>query len=282
MLLIQLMLVFFLGDYEFKSDYSVEYMRKINRAMYFGNLDQHGNFVPSQDSQPIDLSNGGPKSFSDRLNPLLMTFSAKEQVYEFRSHRLIPGMIYKAEFVPDIGGKVIEFREYRFSPEARRIYNLPGKFVDKATGKEPAWRPQGPKRVEEPRKNEPAKHSGGDEVFVFNLTPTVEYSRRYGNYLYFGTLDEYGNFKPSLTAKPVDVSGGEPKEAAKYIPLMSHIKEKVVYEFRSRTLVPGVIEKGEFLPDLDGKIIDFEEYRYSKTAKPIYNLPGKFVAVPKG
>lgn len=59
-----------------------------------------------------------------------------ESVYELRCGRLIPGFLHelgKEEwlFVPDIGGTVIDAREYlkTYQPWSRRISNLPGKFV---------------------------------------------------------------------------------------------------------------------------------------------------------
>ncbi|WP_143393191.1 hypothetical protein [Fimbriiglobus ruber] len=50
------------------------------------------------------------------------------------------------------------------------------------------------------------------------------------------------------------------------------------YEFRSGVLVPGKIlpECGSFLPEIDGKIIEFQEYKHSKPPRPIWNLPGIF------
>lgn len=287
MILVVIALSIFIDEYEYQRDLSIEYIRKINKVLYFGKLDEKGNFVPSRDFAPIDLTVVNPKSFSRELRPLMMAFSEKDNVYEYRSKRLIPGIIYKGEFVPDIGGKVIDFDRYRFSKTASRIYNLPGRFVPKTktdNNESPVNNvPEKPSSTKAPveRKQAPVRQLHGYEEHVFNLTLNVEYSRRFGNYLYFGTLDEYGNFKPSITESPIDVSKGEPKSVEKYIPLMSHIKQKEVYEFRFRTLIPGVIENGEFLPDLDGKIIDFADYQYSKTAKPIYNLPGKFVLVPR-
>jgi hypothetical protein len=53
-------------------------------------------------------------------------------VYEFRSGRLIPGDIDDdGNFIPTVGGKIIDFKDYRYGPKAPKIYNLPGKFVKK-------------------------------------------------------------------------------------------------------------------------------------------------------
>jgi hypothetical protein len=48
---------------------------------------------------------------------------------EFRSHRLIPGILANNNFIPDLGGRIIDFKEYQFPASPRRIYNLPGKFL---------------------------------------------------------------------------------------------------------------------------------------------------------
>lgn len=51
-----------------------------------------------------------------------------------------------------------------------------------------------------------------------------------------------------------------------------------VYEFRSGKLIPGILNaNGVFTPDDTLPIIDISKYIYSKTARRVYNLPGKFV-----
>ncbi|OWK41792.1 hypothetical protein FRUB_03870 [Fimbriiglobus ruber] len=43
---------------------------------------------------------------------------------------LIPGEIRPlGQFVPEVGGKIIRFADYRYNPEAKPIWNLPGKFI---------------------------------------------------------------------------------------------------------------------------------------------------------
>jgi hypothetical protein len=281
-----------LNEYEYKQDLSTEYYRQYGHFLYFGKLDEYGNFVPAPNptpvEEPMDISQGWPKGFFKNYAYLMMSNNPKIEAYEFRSNRLIPGIIHNEEFAPDIEGKVIAFSDYKYSKVARRIYNLPGKFVPKKqvegqqSQENNLLEKSQPQKVPPKRKNEHVRSSTANVEFEFKLTPTVEYSRKYGNHLYFGTLDEYGNFKPSITVKPIDVSQSVPKVDEKYIPLMTHVKQKEVYEFRFRTLIPGTIQNGEFIPDLGGgKIIDFADYKYSKDAKPIYNLPGKFFPIPK-
>lgn len=54
---------------------------------------------------------------------------SSNQCYEFRSGILIPGtMDFNGQFTPEIGGKIIPFSEYRYTPLERPIWNLPGYF----------------------------------------------------------------------------------------------------------------------------------------------------------
>ena len=50
----------------------------------------------------------------------------------YRSGTLIRGIIDdEGDFIPDVGSTVIDFKDYKYSSRAPRIYNLPGKFVQK-------------------------------------------------------------------------------------------------------------------------------------------------------
>ncbi|MFO0938178.1 MAG: hypothetical protein U0798_16865 [Gemmataceae bacterium] len=49
--------------------------------------------------------------------------------YEYRSGSLIPGTFSSTgAFVPSYGAKILDFKQYVFSPEAPPIWNLPGEF----------------------------------------------------------------------------------------------------------------------------------------------------------
>lgn len=55
-----------------------------------------------------------------------------EPVYEYRSGLLIPGKRDSwCRFVPERGGRVSSFRDYRAGNGAPRIYNLPGHLLPK-------------------------------------------------------------------------------------------------------------------------------------------------------
>jgi hypothetical protein len=42
----------------------------------------------------------------------------------------------EGNFVPLVGAKVTDFKDYLYSPSAPKIYNLPGKFVRKGEKKD--------------------------------------------------------------------------------------------------------------------------------------------------
>lgn len=57
---------------------------------------------------------------------------------------------------------------------------------------------------------------------------------------------------------------------------------RAVYEFRSGRLIKGhMLNGGRFIPDLGSLVLDFAEYKFSRNAIPIYNLPGYFREVKK-
>jgi len=56
------------------------------------------------------------------------------------------------------------------------------------------------------------------------------------------------------------------------------LKPRQVYEFRARRLIKGALApEGEFTPEIGSKVISFNDYQYSPSALPIWNLPGYFV-----
>jgi hypothetical protein len=115
-------------EYEFVEDTSRWVMVIQGNTESIGKLDAGGNFIPEK--KYFQLKKGQPRSVGPPYT--LINGSAQKGVYEFRSGRLIPGDIdEECNFVPTVGGKIIEFKDYRYSPKAAKIYNLPGKFVKK-------------------------------------------------------------------------------------------------------------------------------------------------------
>lgn len=93
----------------------------------------------------------------------------------------------------------------------------------------------------------------------------------HGDFETIGKLDAKGNFHPD--PRMINIREGS-------YPQHAHINASPgpAYEFRSGRLILGDLDKEHnFIPKLDSKVIDFEDYKFSETAIRIYNLPGKFV-----
>lgn len=117
------------------------HVRVIGNVAEFGHLDNTGEFIPDY-GLPIVSRDGllGTVKFHPAGVPRYYTLpllhgpkNESEQVYEFRSGRLIKGALHSSgNFVPELGSKVMDFKDYE--PDLpRRIYNLPGtlKKLDK-------------------------------------------------------------------------------------------------------------------------------------------------------
>ena len=96
-----------------------------DRTSSIGKLDAEGNFIPG--SEYVNQPRGQPRSGVRISEPL--NIRPEKNVYEFRSGRLIKGEINgKGNFIPEVGSKVIDFKDYRYRPDGPRIWNLPGRF----------------------------------------------------------------------------------------------------------------------------------------------------------
>ena len=95
-----------------------------------------------------------------------------------------------------------------------------------------------------------------------------------------GRLDARGEFTETERV-PVDAFPGG---GAKYSTRLnwSFPAGTSVYEFRSGVLIPGTFdESGYFVPDHEGKLLKFADYKYSADAPTIWNLPGLFLTGPE-
>lgn len=110
-------------QYKFVEDISRHVSLLSGDAIMYGHLDRRGNFVPRFSLRAGSGGSGLPPS-------QLINGSFGSQVYEFRSGRLVKGIIEKGgRFVPNLGTEIIDFKEYKFAPDAIPIYNLPGYFI---------------------------------------------------------------------------------------------------------------------------------------------------------
>ncbi len=100
------------------------------RQVFIGKLDHAGNFIRDPGWDPLRLGAGAssvpPYDMINFRRPGLI------HVYEYRSGRLVQGELdEQGNFVPAIGSKVIDFKDYHYGKDAPRIYNLPGRFEPK-------------------------------------------------------------------------------------------------------------------------------------------------------
>jgi len=117
-------------EYEFVPDPSQWVMVLQNAYESIGKLDAAGNFLP--DERWLRRPQG---SFYFSTPPVrLINPPERKGVYEFRSGRLMKGDFDKGgNFIPEVGSKVIDFKDYHYSKTAPVIYNLPGRFVKKGS-----------------------------------------------------------------------------------------------------------------------------------------------------
>lgn len=110
----------------FVEDTSREVAVYLGDFVLLGKLDKHGEL--QLESKNLKNSTSLPEWRKIAINP---PTPAGKKVYEFRSGRLIRGEIKDdGSFVPDIGSKVTEFKDYKYTTDAIPIYNLPGRFVE--------------------------------------------------------------------------------------------------------------------------------------------------------
>ncbi len=100
---------------------------------YWGRLDAAGNFLhdAGRTSVPKDAMHKSGLPEARELN--FPRGGEQETVYEYRSGRLIKGVLDKdGEFIPELKSKAVLLRDYKYHPKALRIYNLPGRFKPKS------------------------------------------------------------------------------------------------------------------------------------------------------
>jgi hypothetical protein len=139
------------AEFDFKPDVARLIARIQHDQIVFGYLDAQGEFLRERRLPPVppqpgdDASVRSPPSINsndETSKPLPPTSTwvvvinkarrPHEPVYEFRSGSLIAGTLdHDGNFVPEVDSEILAASKYRYSPTARRIYNLPGTFVPK-------------------------------------------------------------------------------------------------------------------------------------------------------
>lgn len=107
--------------------------------LLIGKLDKDGEFT-QESKERYSVSSAGEKflASSGPAHVLLNVGGLKpSKVFEYRSGLLVPGtMRAGGKFIPEEGAKVIRFADYKYTPAATPIWNLPGGFVLKKSGVE--------------------------------------------------------------------------------------------------------------------------------------------------
>jgi uncharacterized protein (TIGR03067 family) len=99
---------------------------KISREIRLvGKLDANGDFTQVYRFET-------PPSMSPNYTLINLPGPKAKKVYEFRSERLIKGdLMLEGNFVPDADSTIVKFEDYKYSPDAIPIWNLPGSFMKK-------------------------------------------------------------------------------------------------------------------------------------------------------
>jgi hypothetical protein len=282
-------------EYEFRQDLTFYYLLVRGDTEVFGNVDAAGNFLAER--RIGVYRRGQPLSAIPPSRPLnLPTKLPHEPVYEYRSGRLVPGNLDDdGNFLPDLGAKVTDFQDYHPVPGARRIFNLPGYFVEKGKKESPPPKLT-PLRADPPAKTGvPAEYDyqsfttiAGSNRAPWNTVPWVAHVG--DEQMELGHLNDHGDFVPDYglpsfpLTKPVEKAGDQLRKNPTLwyynLPAEGADREPA-YEYRSGRLLKGTLLKnGTFVPDLDSVVLDFKDYGPGEKALRIYNLPGQLKKKP--
>jgi hypothetical protein len=116
--------------------------------------------------------------------------------------------------------------------------------------------------------------------FTYDFRPDYrsEFSHKIGDYLCIGKIDRKGAFIPNYD-KTIrgdrKIFDPEPLVKARW-------SNELVYEYRTGYLIPMFISgDNRLIPDINSRIIRYEQYRHSMLARRIYNMPGQLIIKPK-
>ncbi|HEX4613102.1 MAG TPA: hypothetical protein VH092_33245 [Urbifossiella sp.] len=95
-------------------------------TILLGKLDAAGNLEETGRRRVGEPVMSGPARWYYPINFV----GRPKKAYEYRSGVLVPGELHPdGNFVPTVGGAIMRFDDYRYSPGATPIWNLPGTFV---------------------------------------------------------------------------------------------------------------------------------------------------------
>lgn len=123
-----------LDEYEYKRDLVWCHDRIGIGIVVDGFLNENGDWQPDINDliRSINDYRADISRHFRKLPYVMKSMYPNEKVYEYRSGILIPMIFHeRLGLMPEVGGKMVEFKDYEYSPAARRIYNLPGFFRPK-------------------------------------------------------------------------------------------------------------------------------------------------------
>lgn len=132
------------SEYEFKHQPGKPVVFFLGGMNWKGTLSGDGVFVPDLKTKPW-LNTPLHLNWEYKLDAINTPSVRSEAVYEYHAGILVEGSLRGVTswedlmtatppvgtFIAKVGGKVIDFKEYRYDPQSLRIYNLPGEFVKK-------------------------------------------------------------------------------------------------------------------------------------------------------
>jgi hypothetical protein len=277
--------------YEFRQDLTLYYLFVFGDKEVFGHVDAAGTFIADRG---LGVYRRG-QAYSGLPPHASLNLPHKyphEPVYEYRSGRLVPGKLDNhGIFFPDVGDTVNDFQDYRVVPSARRIFNLPGLFLE--NGKKGTAPPKYvlPARVDPPvPTGVPAGYDYQPFSRLAEEAPLPWVARVWHEQMELGHLSDQGDFVPDYGLPPypltkpakqvVDRLTHQPAPWTYNLPVEGADREHV-YEYRTGRLLKGVLlRNGTFVPELNSRVLDFKEYVPGAQALRIYNLPGRLTKKP--
>ncbi|HEY2784127.1 MAG TPA: hypothetical protein VGJ05_04055 [Fimbriiglobus sp.] len=203
--------------------------------------------------------------------------------YEFRAGTLIPGVLISSQqgvFVPNVGEKVISFKDHDPYKPKLPIYNMHINAMYWTPARAEA-RSKG--LLKQPPPPACGLPKGADLKYEEKQNGKAKYCYVYKEWMSFGILDRTGTFIPDDDLPPIPRTklphgvAGQTKTIFFNLPIDGK-KTEEAYEYRSGRLIRGTLDDtGNFTPEIGSTIMDFKDFEPLKDRKRIYNLPGRLV-----
>lgn len=247
-------------------------------------IDSNGLFEPSKD---IIVKKHVAPSDMDKFDiKLYLPYQNARLVYEYRSGSIVPcrATCSCTRLTPIPGLKVLAYSDYYYQPSFTPVFNRPLHYFPMENTKIQRAKPPVPNidpiHDQDLDMNDESvvPHARSPRYIPFDRKPPAADKlayRRMGDHLYAGYFNQYGCFLWNARTDPIPLKDLKSEEILKRINAVKI--DEPVYEFRSGSLVQGVINRDYyFVPEIGSTIESFRDYRQGTNPRRIYNLPGKF------